>query len=80
MGEAPADPVSSSAVAREKREKVPGVTFTVDRAKDITVKTSWVTGETAVQKEIQKLPREYNNERARHKGRNIFFLSLLISQ
>lgn len=52
MGEAPADPVSSSAVAREKREKVPGVTFTVDRAKDITVKTPWATGETAIQKEI----------------------------
>lgn len=33
MGEAPADPVSSSAVAKEKRDKIPGVTFRADRAK-----------------------------------------------
>lgn len=52
MGEAPADPVSSSAVAREKRDKIPGVTLTVDRAKQVTVKTLWVTGDTTVQKEI----------------------------
>jgi len=80
MGEAPADPVASSAVAREKRDKTPAVTFTVDRAKEVTVKTLWVTEETTIQKEILKLPREHNNKSTRHKGRNAFFPHLLTSQ